>query len=218
MNYGPEVIRARFVEAAFTEQFLPTAASPRSRGYWPEFFHDQNDKDGWDDAAHLDNAYRSKGRASLGAVSRHQECLDWTRTIIDDEKRRHILWAWAFCKANGWDFGSRCVKKGWARPTAYRRLTASIESISEHLRIRSVLVRLPDDKWLRHETPPMACISSTLGNTDASDLAIAHKPFVTEKPRDLIKTPEDAEQFAAWLQRRNEREARRRSKLGMDAA
>ena len=206
MSYEPEVIRARFVEAAFTERFLPTAALPHSRGYWPQFFHDQEDKDGWDDAARLENASRSKGRASLGAVSRHQECLDWTRIIISDEKRRHIVWAWSFCKANDWDFGSRCAKKGWARPTAYRRLTASIDAISSHLRMSGVVVRLPDDKWLRHETPPMACISSTLGDVDEAPRAVKFTPgYRTEPSRDLLTTPEAVADFAKSLERRNAR-------------
>jgi hypothetical protein len=142
MNYKPGVIRARFVEAAFTERFLATEMAPSARGCWPEFFHDEEDQKVWDDAARLDNAAKWKGRASTGAISRHQECLDWTANLIHDEKRRPIVWAWAFCKVNGWDFGARCVKRGWARPTAYRRLTALIDAISEHFRIRSVLVAI----------------------------------------------------------------------------
>jgi hypothetical protein len=218
MNYEPEVIRARFVEAAYTERFLSSAVAPTCKGYWPEFIHDTADKEGWDDAAHLDNAAKRMGRASTGAISRHQECLDWTRTIITDEMRRHVLWSWAFCKANGWDFGARCNRKGWARPTAYRRLNASIEAISYKLRMESLFVRLPDDKWLRHETPDMAPISSTLGNSDNAVPAIPNKPYRTEPSLDLIQTQEDADLFAAWLKKRNEREARRRAKLGMDEA
>jgi hypothetical protein len=205
MNYEPEIIRARFVEAAHTEQFLPTALSPSSRGYWPEFFHDDEDKKGWDDAARLDNADKRKGRASTGAVSRHQECLDWTATIITDEKRRHIVWAWAFCRANGWDFGARCVKRGWARPTAYRRLAASVDAILAELRKKGVLVRLPDDKWVRHETPNMASISSTLGRSDETAPAIPNKAYRTEPSRDTLDTPEAIADFAKALERRNAR-------------
>lgn len=218
MNHEPEIIRARFVEAAFTERFLSPAVAPTCKGYWPEFIHDTADKEGWDDAAHLDNAAKRMGRASTGAISRHQECLDWTRTIITDEMRRHVVWSWAFCKANGWDFGARCNRKGWARPTAYRRLNASIEAISDKLRMESVLVRLPDDKWLRHETPEMASMSSRLAHEPERSAAIPNKPYRTERNVDLIKTDEDAEIFAEWLQKRNEREARRRAKLGLDAA
>lgn len=203
MNHEPEVIRARFVEAAFTERYLANAMMPTVRGYWPMFLHDAEDRKGWDDAARLDNAAKWKGRASSGAISRHQECLDWTADLIHDEKRRHIVWTWAFCKANGWDFGARCVRQGWARPTAYRRLTASIEAISAHFDISGVVVRLPDDKWLRHESRDMASVSSTLPQSRPAATTIPHRPYRTEKPRDLLDSPEAVADFAKALERRN---------------
>lgn len=221
MNYEPEVIRARFVEAAATERFLPTAKGPSAGGYWPAFFHDEEDKAGWDDAARLDNAEKWQGRASTGAISRHAECLNWTAELLEDEKRRHILWAWAFCRANSWDFGARCVRRGWARPTAYRRLTASIEAISANLRNSGLLVRLPEEKYLRHETPAMACISGT-HEIRARTTTIKFTPaFRTEKSRDLLTSPEAIAEFTAHRDRVNadrrriqEREAKRREKLG----
>lgn len=204
--WTPEIVRARFVEAAHTEQFLPTALSPCSRGYWPAFFHDEEDKKGWDDAARLDNAEKRRGRAATGAVSRHQECLDWTTTIITDEKRRHIVWAWAFCRANGWDFGARCVKRGWARPTAYRRLTASVEVISDFLNNDSTLLRLPDDKWLRHETPVMAPMCASNAPHDEASRSIKFTPgYRTEPSRDTLDTPEAVADFAKFLERQNAR-------------
>jgi|APCry1669192522_1035417.scaffolds.fasta_scaffold07934_4 hypothetical protein len=81
-----------------------------------------------------------------------------------------------------------------------------------------VLVRLPDDKWLRHEQPNMPSISGKLAQRDAAAQPIPHKPFRTEPHLDLIQTEEDAENFAKFLRRRNEREAKRRAKLGLDAA
>lgn len=226
MNFEPEIIRARFVEAAHTERFLPSAFSPAGKGYWPQFFHDEEDKKGWDDAARLDNAEKWKGRASSGAISRHQECLEWTASRVGDDKRRHILWAWAFCRANGWDFGSRCVRRGWARPTAYRRLSATIEGLSRQFRMESVLVRLPDDKWVRHETPNLACVDGRMGRRDDQRATIKFTPgYRTEASRDLIQTQDDADTFAQFLERRNAEmrrvqalEAKRRQKLGMDAA
>ena len=211
MNNEPEVIRARFVEAASTERFLPSALGPRARGYWPEFFYDEEDKSGWDDAARLDNAERWKGRASSGAISRHQECMDWTAAFIDPDKpvtntMVKILWAWSFCRANGWDFGARCVRRGWARPTAYRRLTATIDAFSAKFAMEGFVVRLPDDKWLRHETPVVACVSGTMGPRDNQRAAIKlTKGYRTEPSRDLIQTQDDAETFAKFLERRNAR-------------
>jgi hypothetical protein len=206
VNNEPEVIRARFVEAAHTERFLPNAKMPTASGYWPEFFYDDKDKEGWDDAARLDNAEKWKGRASSGAISRHQECMEWTTTIIGDGKRRQIVWAWAFCRANGWDFGARCVKRGWARPTAYRRLSAAMEAISVKFAMEGSVVRLPDEKYLRQEQPVMACVSGTMGQRDNQAAAIKFTPgYQTEKSRDLLQTEEDAETFAKFLERRNAR-------------
>ncbi len=203
-TWTPEIVRARFVEAAHTERFLPGRSSRSSGGYWPQYFYDEEDKDGWDDAARMDNAERKTGRAPMGAVSRHAECLQWTAELLSDEKRRHIVWSWAFCRANGWDFGARCVRKGWARPTAYRRLNASMEAISAHLVNDAVLLRLPDDKWLRHETPSMACISGTMGRGDETAPTVKIKPgYRTEPHRDTLDTPEKIADFAKALERRN---------------
>ena len=226
MNHEPEIIRARFVEAAFTERFLPSALMPSGKGYWPQIFHDKEDQDGWDDAAKLDNAERRKGRATSDAISRHQECLDWTASLIDHEEHRHILWAWAFCRANSWDFGARCNRKGWKRPTAYRRRDASIEAISGHFGMKGLLVRLPDDKWLRHETASVVPIHGGLEHCAGSSPAIKFIPgYRTEPSRDMLKTEEQVDAFAKFMERRNadmrrmqEREAKRRAKLGLDAA
>ena len=166
MNHEPEVIRARFVEAAFTERYLANAMAPTGRGYWPVFLHDAEDRKGWDDAARLDNAAKWKGRASTGAVGRHQECLDWTAELIHDEKRRHIIWSWAFARQMA----------GTLAPGAPRKVGLDPQRI---------------------------------------DVLIPHR---TEPHLDLIQTEEDAENFAKFLRRRNEREAKRRAKLGLDAA
>lgn len=225
MNYEPEVIRARFVEAAFTERFLPSARGPSSKSYWPEFFHDEEDKAGWDDAARLDNAEKWKGRATSGAVSRHQECMDWTAAFISDEKRRHILWAWAFCKANDRDFGAHCRKRGWARPTAYRRFTVTIEAIATKLAMEGLVVRLPDEKWVRHETPSMASISAMVAASNDSPTIKFTPAFRTEDSRDLLTTPEGVADFTKHLdavnaerRRLQEREAKRRAKIGVTAS
>lgn len=223
--WTPELTRARYVEAAFTERYLPAARGPSGKGYWPEFFYDQADKDGWDDAARLDNAAKWKGRASNGAISRHSECMDWTAERIGDDKRRQIVWAWAFCRANGWDFGARCVKKGWARPTAYRRLSASIEAITDSLNNDVILLRLPDDRWVRHERPIDVQRSGWLQNCDTSQ-AIKFSPgYRTEKSRDLLTSPEAIADFVKHrdlvnAERRGlqEREAKRRAKIGAMAS
>jgi hypothetical protein len=203
--WTPGIVLARFTEAAHTERFLPTALMPTGGGYWPSFIHDEDDRKGWDDAARLDNAEKWKGRASNGSISRHAECLDWTSTRINDEKRRHIVWNWAFCRANGWSFGARCVKKGWARPTAYRRLTASIEVICDGLNNEGVFLRLPHEKWLRQEEPNCPMNSGMVSNVDAPKNQTIKPGYRTDPHHDLIQTEADVETFAKFLERRNAR-------------
>lgn len=205
-----EITRARFVESAFTERYLPAARGPSAKGYWPEFFHDQDDKDGWDDAARLDNAEKWKGRASNGAISRHEECLRWTSEFIDERRPLTVtmtqtLWGWAFCRANGWDFGARCVRKGWARPTAYRRLTAIVEQITDNLNNVRVLLREPDQRWVRQETAPGIHIDGRLENNASAPATKFSPGYQTEKSSDLIKTQDDMDTFAKFLERRNAR-------------
>lgn len=208
MNHEPEVIRARFVEAAFTERYLANAMMPTARGYWPVMLRDAEDYKGYDDQAWLDNASKRLGRASSAAISRHQECLDWTGDLIHDEKRRHIVWTWAFCKANGWDFGASCVKRGWARPTAYRRLMASIDAISVHFDISGVVVRLPDDKWLRQDDHTDVDDCATVKNYERTPLPFTPPAFISEKSTDMLTTPEAIEAFVAHIEDVNS--ARRR--------
>jgi hypothetical protein len=228
--WTPELTRARYVEAAFTERYLPAARGPSGKGYWPEFFHDQEDEAGWDDAAKLDNAAKWKGRASNGAISRHLECLDWTAKFIDPKRSltipmAQVLWAWAFCRANGWDFGGKCVKRGWARPTAYRRLTAAVEQITDNLNNVRALLREPDARWVRQEEPSSIQRSGWLQSCDTSQ-AIKFSPgYQTEKSRDLLTSPEAIADFVKHrdmvnAERRGlqEREAKRRAKIGAMAS
>jgi hypothetical protein len=42
--------------------------------------------------------------------------------------------------------------------------------------------------------------------------------YRTENSRDLIRSPEEADAFAEWLEQRNKIEAKRRRKLGMEDA
>jgi hypothetical protein len=216
--WTPGIVLARYLEAADTERYLAAGGMGGGGGYWPAFIHDEEDRKGWDDAAKADNAEKLRGRAPDGAVSRHSECLDWSIRFIDCEKRRHIVWAWAFCRANGWDFGAKCKKRGWARPTAYRRLTSSFEVIAAALGNDGVLLRLPADKWLRHREQDQAMNSATVGRNVAAEIKQIKPGYRTEVHRDLLTTPEAIADFADFLEKRNAREAKRRARLGMDAA
>jgi len=221
-----EIIRARFIEAAATEAFLTATAPAQCRAFWPAFVHDAEDRKGWDDQAKLDNAQRWKGRAPDGAISRHSECMRWTADHIHDEKTRKIVWAFAFCRAYKRDFGKLCQKKGWVKTTAYNRLNRVWSRLADIFHNERLALELPAHNWLEHERPVIASIHATIGETDDAPSAIKFTPgYRTEPSRDLIRTQADADLFADFLAQRNadmrkaqEREAKRRQKLGLDAA
>jgi len=219
MTTGPAIVMARFIEAAHTESFLPSAKMPTAKGYWPAFQYDEADIKGWDEQAKLDNATKWRGRASSGAISRHHECMEWTATIIKKEISRKIVWTWAFCKARKWDFSAKCDQFGWSRGTAYRRLTAAFEAIAEHFDIKGVLVRLPDDKWLRHENVSGLCDQSQSRNRVSASAIPFASAFRLERSIDLLQTPEDLEAFEEFLTRTNAQrraEQKKRKLLGIE--
>jgi len=200
--WTPEIIRIRFTEAAATERYLPSVRVGGAVGYWPQFIHDQEDHAGWDDQAWLDNAAKWHGRAPLGAISRHAECLEWTAKYIEDDHRRKLVWAFSFCRANKWDFGKLCERKGWAKSTAYDRLNRMWERLSLTFCKRNFLLRPPSEFWLGHETADMPQISITSRNRN-TEFPPVPKSVIYEKSRDLIRTEQDAETFAKHLVRHN---------------
>jgi hypothetical protein len=217
--WTPDLVKIRFVEAAATERFLPMIRVGASNGYWPVFLHDQEDRAGWDDQARIDNAERWKGRAPLGAISRHQECLEWTSTHIHDDKRRKLVWAFAFCRANKWDFGKLCERKGWIKSTSYDRLNKLWDRLSQQFVATGVLLHLPSDYWIGHEEAEMPQILITSRNRN-KDFPPVPKAVIYERSSDLIRTAEDAEIFAKHLARHNsasrreqERRYRREARL-----
>lgn len=208
--WTPEIIRARFVEAANTEKYLSAPRMPIANGYWPEMIYDHEDREGWDQAARDDHMaiWQGKGTAKAAALSRHQECLEWTAGFIDERRpltctMAHVLWDWARCRANGWDFGAKCVARGIARPTAYRRLTNIVGQITQRLNNDRVLLREPESKYLRQEEPSGVSIYGGLKNCASPHAIKFSKGYRTEKSRDLIQTPEDADTFSKFLERRN---------------
>lgn len=203
--WTPDVVKIRFVEAAATERFLPSIRTPKAFGYWPEFIYDQDDRDGWDQQAKDDHLalWQGRGAARADALTRYQECLSWTIEHIQEPKRRQLVWAFAFCRANKWDFGKLCEKNGWVKSTAYDRLLRTWKQLSLSFHNNGLLLREPSAFWIGHETPVMASITHTMAPR-AENLAIKFsRGYRTEKSRDLIRTPEDAEAFAKLLHKHN---------------
>jgi PAS domain-containing protein len=210
--WTPDITKSRFVEAAETERYLPRPRMGTGAGFWPLHQYTAEDREGWDDAARADSAdqWARNRKLTREAISRHDECLHWSMTILGQEAHRHIVWKWSFCQINGWSFSEACKRKNWVRVTAYRRLTASFERISAHLNKEQVLLRLPDARHLVTEIEFGANDSGKV-NRNVADLpsAIPFTPsFRTEPSRDLLKTPEDVIQFSKHLARTNSDRAR----------
>jgi len=228
MSWTPDIVKARFQEAAETERYLPRPRMGTGAGFWPLHQYTKEDREGWDDAARADNAdlWARNRKLTREAISRHDECLIWSMTLLGNDAHRHIVWKWSFCQVNGWSFSEACKNRGWVRVTAYRRLQASFDLISERLRTQQALVRLPALEWLLQEEPKSATSSSTMGRRDNASAAIRFTPgYQVEKSRDLLTTPEAVADFIAHrdavnAERRKfqEREAKRREKLGLAEA
>ena len=212
MTWTPEIVRQRFIEAADTERYLPSIRMGGGSGYWPMFPHDSEDREGWDDTARLENAEKAKGRAPVGAVSRWEECyFDWTPNHIRQD-RRMLVWSFARCRANKWDFGKLCERKGWYKSTAYDRLNRIWQRLSDVLCNTNALLREPANEWSGHDDGVSALYSCRL-NSHAQFPAVP-KAIIYERSRDLIRTAEDAETFAKFLARHNS--AARRERVRRD--
>lgn len=212
--WTPDIVKARFQEAAETERYLPRPRMGTGAGFWPLHQYTKEDRDGWDDAARADNAdmWARNRKLTREAISRHDECLVWSMTLLGNEAHRHIVWKWAFCQVNGWSFSEACKRRGWVRVTAYRRLQASFDRISVQLHTASALVRLPDEKWLRQDAQP--ALEDCLG-PETSVIRVAapkHPPFLLEKPTDTLKTPAAIEAFVAHLEDTNAKRRKDRAR------
>lgn len=206
MTWTPDIVKARFQEAADTERYLPRPRMGTGSGFWPLHQYTAEDREGWDDAARADNAdlWARNRKLTREAISRHDECLVWSMTMLRNEAHRHVVWKWAFCQVNGRSFSEACQRRGWVRVTAYRRLQASFDLISAHLGTQRCLVRLPAPEWLLQEEPKSATYSVRMGIGDDQPAPIKFTPgYRTEKSRDLIQTQDDADTFAKFLERRN---------------
>ena len=196
--WTPDIVKARFLEAADTEKLLPRPRVGNGAGFWPKHMYTQDDLDGWDEVARTDNADRwaTNRKLTREAISRHDECLDWTIRLLDDERRRHIIWRWAFCQVNGWSFSEACKRRGWVRVTAYKRLEASFAHISDRLSLKGVWVRFPAGDWGLLDAHDDVEEKPTLKRS-ASETG--HPAFIAEKSVNTLKTAEAIEAFASYL-------------------
>lgn len=224
--WSVEIVRARYVEAADTERRMPTARTGSAMGYWPSYEYSFEDKAGWGSKRLAEEREMRFRRIppSSAAISRHEEVVRWTATLIDNERDRRIVWAWAWCRLTGLSFSARCRKRGWVKATAYRRLQATMERISASLGNEASLLRYPDEIWMRQEGASYGtyCDTRTIRDDEPAKSPTS-QIFDGNRPCDTLTSPQAIEAFAEHLvavnrRRSKEQERRRRAKLGLDAA
>jgi hypothetical protein len=222
--WTPEIVRSRFIEACDTERRLPLGGGSSQGGFWPAYVYSFEDMNGWGTKRLAEEREMRLARTppSAAAISRFEEVMEWSASMIHDDTRRKIIWTWAACQVSGHSFASRCRKFGWVKMTAYRRLHAISEAISYNLVNELVLLRMPDEKWVLPEQPVSASNFDMVALSDDAEQPMVHPTFqVLDKPGDLLKTPEAVAEFAKHLaasNKRARREQERRAKLGLDAA
>lgn len=224
MTWTPELVRSRFIEACDTERRLPLGGGTQSCGFWPAYVHSFEDMNGWGTKRLAEEREMRLARTppSAAAISRFEEVMKWSASLIHHDVKRQIIWTWASCQVSGYSFAERCRTYGWVKMTAYRRLHAVSDAISRGLDISGALVRYPDEKWVLPEQPVSATNFVMVALTDDAEQPMVHPTFqVLDRPGDLLKSPEAIADFGkhlASVNRQRRKEQERRKKLGLDAA
>lgn len=223
-TWTPDIIRARFAEAADIARRLPRVGISTASGFWPAYEYTFEDKAGWGTKRLAEERELREQRRppTSAALSRHDEVMDWTARLIHDERHRHIVWAWAMAQSGGPSFSERCRRRGWVKVTAYRRRDAAIQTINGQLCNANILLRLPDEVWMRQHPRPVQCISGALRDErDTPGASPTSQIFDGDRPGHTLTTPQavaDFEKHLADTNKRRRREQERRKKLGLDAA
>lgn len=210
MSWTPELIRNRFVEACDTERRLPKGGGRSQGGFWPAYVHSFEDMNGWGTKRLAEEREMRFSRTppSAAAISRFEEVMRWSATLIHDDARRKIIWTWAACQVSGHSFASHCRKFGWVKMTAYRRLHAVSDAISRDLDMRGVLVRYPDEKWMLPNQPAQGSSVDMLAARDDEGPAVIPTHWTDDE---LTGDRPDLRDFS-WAQKQAMREAKRRAK------
>lgn len=227
--WTPEIVRSRFVEACDTERRLPLGGGSSQGGFWPAYVYSFEDMNGWGTKRLAEEREMRMARIppSAAAISRFEEVMAWSASMIHDDTRRRIIWTWSYCQMSGHSFAARCKKLGWVKMTAYRRLHAVSDAISRNLVNDLTFLRMPDEKWVLPSQPVSGSNFDMLALSDDTEQPTVHPTFqVLDKAVDLLTTPDAIADFRKHLtainrQRRKEQErleAKRRAKLGLDAA
>jgi hypothetical protein len=221
--WTPDIVRARFIEAADTERRMPGHGGAGKSGFWPQYVHSFEDMNGWGTRRLAEEREMRMRRIppTAAAISRYFEVMKWTSEYILDERRRHIVWAWAASQAGGKSFSEKCRREGWVKMTAYRRLGGIFQTVSAKLVNNGILLRLPDEKWVLPNQINSGSSSITLATDDENEPAL-HQTFQIfdgDRPGDMLTSPQAVELFEKFLEKTNRkrrREQERRRKLGLE--
>lgn len=129
----PREIEDRFEEAAQTLRRLPHPPGSGARGYgrsWPEYVHEAKHAYGYEEA-------RMRVIPSAAEIQRMEETIEWLKLISGDTEQvaadnRRIVWM----RAEGCRWRQVCIQVGCVRSTAWRRWTAALITIANHLNKR----------------------------------------------------------------------------------
>jgi len=222
--WTPEIVRSRFVEACDTERRLPLGGGSSQGGFWPAYVYSFEDMNGWGTKRLTEEREMRMARIppSAAAISRFEEVMAWSASMIHDDTRRRIIWTWSYCQMSGHSFAARCKKLGWVKMTAYRRLHAVSDAISRNLVNDLTFLRMPDEKWVLPSQPISSSSFDMLALSAEDGQPTNHPTFqVFDKASDMLTSPQAVSEFAKHLattNKRRRREQERRKKLGLDAA
>lgn len=132
-------VRRRLREAYEVERRLPGGRRQNGGNGWPAIVHTFTDLVGWTDAR--DRVWREWARAR-GAyafeISRMDEALGWLVILANHPGERNCLTAW--CRTDG-SLTALMRRRGWSRPTFYRRVNDGSNRIARALNVKGVKIR-----------------------------------------------------------------------------
>lgn len=214
------IIRARYLEAADTDDRLPSARlEPSSaRGFWPAYDYTFEDMNGWGtERLAEDREFRFRRLPpSMQAIKRHAEVMDWTGSILTSPEHRHLVWGWAQCIVRGRSFSGWCRDTNRHRRTAVARTERAFDLIVSHFRRKGDLPTLPEQKWLFQLCDAECNIPTTIANCASEEWAVK-RPISwidpDHKPIDTLTNEAAVAEFERFLaktrkRRRRQQEAR----------
>ncbi len=125
VGIGWREVEDRLEEAAATLRRLPNPAGSGPKGHgssWPDYVHEAKHAYGY-------HTTRLRVVPSARDIARMEEAIAWLLFIKDPDDRR-IVWM----RAEGVRWREVCVHAGCARPTAHRRWSAALLTISKALK------------------------------------------------------------------------------------